>query len=129
MQPSVVPQVGVVQTVLGFFAVVPEGQEKLTLPQVALTVCEDTQSHTHNDFSRCPLSSWAVMGRAALRRAANRQTTKNKKERKKKRKKKNKKGIRKAARTESSIELPAGQSRKLKERKERASKGRTSAAV
>ena len=64
------PQVGVVQTVLGFFAVVPEGQEKLTLPQVALTVCEDTQSHTHNDFSRCPLSSWAAMGRAALRRAA-----------------------------------------------------------
>ena len=35
MQQSVVPQVGVVQTVLGSFAVVPEGQEeKLTLPQV-----------------------------------------------------------------------------------------------
>ena len=38
MQQSVVPQVGVVQSVLGSFAVVPEGQEKLTLPQVALTV-------------------------------------------------------------------------------------------
>ena len=38
VQQSVVPQVGVVQSVLGSFAVKPEGQEKLTLPQVALTV-------------------------------------------------------------------------------------------
>ena len=87
MQQSVVPQVGVVQTVLGFFAVVPEGQEKLTLPQVALTV----RGHTHKDFSRCPLSPSGQMGMAALRRAANRQKSKKKKKRKKK----------KAARTES----------------------------
>ena len=46
MLQSGVPQVGVVQTVLGLFAVVPEGQEKLTLPQVALTVCEDASTPT-----------------------------------------------------------------------------------
>ena len=74
VQQSVVPQVGVVQTVLGSFAVVPEGQEKLTLPQVALTV----RGHTHKDFSRCPLSPSGQMGTAALRRAVNRQTSKKK---------------------------------------------------
>ena len=89
MQQSVVPQVGVVQTVLGAFAVVPEGQEKLTLPQVALTM----RGH-HKDFSRCPLSPSGQMGTAALRRAANRQTKKKKRNKKKKRRKK-------AARTES----------------------------
>ena len=72
MQQSVVPQVGVVQSVLGSFAVVPEGQEKLTLPQVALTV----RGYTHKDFSRCPLSSSGQMGTAALHRAANHQTLK-----------------------------------------------------
>ena len=84
VQQSVVPQVGVVQSVLGSFAVKPEGQEKLTLPQVSLTVRE----YTHKDFSRCPLSPSGQMGTAALRRAANCQ--KSKKEKKKK-----------AARTES----------------------------
>ena len=46
MQQSVVPQVGVVQTVLRSIGVVPEGQEKLTLPQVTLTVCEDASTPT-----------------------------------------------------------------------------------
>ena len=78
MQQSAVPQVGVVQTVLGLFAVVPEGQEKLTLPQVALTVRGYTHRHTHKDFSRCPLSPSGQMGTAALRRAVNRQTSKKK---------------------------------------------------
>ena len=49
MQQSEMPQVGVVQTVLGSFAVVPEGQEKLTLPQVALTECEETSTKTSAD--------------------------------------------------------------------------------
>ena len=47
MQQSVVPQVGVVQSVLGSFAVKPEGQEKLTLPQVALTVRGYKNTHPY----------------------------------------------------------------------------------
>ena len=90
MQQSVVPQVGVVQTVLGSFAVVPEGQEKLTLPQVALTV----RGHTHKHFSRCPLSPSGQMGTAALRRAVNRQTSK-----------RNKRGLRKKESSEDRILL------------------------
>ena len=50
VQQSAVPQVGVVQAVLGSFAVVPEGHAKFTLPQVALTVCEET--HTHKEQSQ-----------------------------------------------------------------------------
>ena len=59
MQQSVVPQVGVVQTVLGLLAVVPEGQEKLTLPQVALTVCEDTQPQRFQQIPSSLLGRWA----------------------------------------------------------------------
>ena len=81
MQQSVVPQVGVVQSVLGSFAVVPEGQEKLTLPQVALTVRGYTHSHTHKDFSRCPLS---ILGTWARPHSAERPTVRNQKKRKEK---------------------------------------------
>ena len=59
MQQFVVPQVGVVQTVLGAFAVVPEGQEKLTLPQVALTECEERSTKTSADALSPPGQSWA----------------------------------------------------------------------
>ena len=85
MQQSVVPQVGVVQTVLGSFAVVPEGQEKLTLPQVALTV----RGHTHKDFSRCPLSP--LLGRWARPHSAERSTAKHQKRNERRKKKQERK--------------------------------------
>ena len=66
----------------------PEGQEKLTLPQVALTV----RGHTHKDFTSCPLS---LLIRWARPLSAERSTAKHQKEIKEDYERK------KAARTES----------------------------